>query len=137
MYDDLAWRGSDLPRAVVAHRQPWFAQKVSQCLDDLGVVVLECLEDGADTMAAVVLHAPDLLVVGDLLPRVPAPEVVARTNVLAPATAVVVQVADTGSAPQLLDLGVRVVATRRVPPADVAEAALRSLSQGEGAVTLV
>jgi CheY-like chemotaxis protein len=136
MYDDLRWRGSDQPRVVLAHRQPWFVQKVSACLAASGATVLECVEDGAEAMAAVVVHQPDLLVVSDLLPRVPAAEVVRRTRALAPATLVAVQVSDGGRSAEFVDGGASVVVGRRVPPEDVVEHALSRLDGAEAPLVL-
>lgn len=137
MHHELACRGSDLPRAVVAHRQPWFASKVTDALADRRVSVVECLEDGAEAMAAVVLHQPDLLVVGELLPRVPAAELVRRTRELSPATVIAVQVEDSTHVAQLCEAGAHAAVTRRIPPLEVADAALRCLLDGEEQISLV
>ena len=90
LLDDVDWLGTSAPRAVVVHRHAWVRDEIAAKLGREGIVVVECLEDGADAVAAVVLHQPEVLVLGDLLPRVPAAELTRRCADLAPMTAVVV-----------------------------------------------
>ena len=47
------------PRAVIAHRNAWFRNKMADRLAELDVEVIASAEDGAHAAAAVVLDQPD------------------------------------------------------------------------------
>jgi len=68
---DLMWADSSC-RAVLAHRDVWWRDRVADCLSALGVQVIAQAGDGADVVGVLVVEQPDLVVVQDLLPLLPA-----------------------------------------------------------------
>jgi CheY-like chemotaxis protein len=135
--DTSASLGSDQPRAVVAHRSDWFRGKVAARLHEQGVAVVGSVGDGAAAVAAVVLDQPDLLLVEELMPHLPAGEVLVRARQLAPLTVVGAQVQSPQAAPALLEAGARAVFSRRIPPAEVADALVTFLRGGTETVQLL
>ena len=108
------------PRALLAHRNEWFLDRVSGVLRERGVDVLARLDNGADAIGAAIADQPDLLLVEDTLAMVPGEEVVREVLRYCSGTAVVAQVAYADGMGPMLDAGAVAVHTRRVPPADVA-----------------
>ncbi len=108
-------------RAVLVHRNQWFAGKVAGALAELGVTVVGRLDNGAEAVGVVVAELPDLLLVEDTLPMLPGEQVVREARRFAPDTIVVAQVDYQDRIPALLDAGAVTAFTRRVPPADVAQ----------------
>lgn len=74
------------PTAVVAHRQPWFVEKVALLLDQRGVTVLVRTDNGAEALGAVVAEQPDILLVGDRLAMMTSGELLADAHRFAPCT---------------------------------------------------
>lgn len=108
------------PRCVLAHRDPWFLDRVADALLDQGFAVVARLDNGADAVGAVVAEQPDLLLLGDPVPMMTGHGVVAEALRWSPRTFVAVQTADPGAREELVAAGVGSVFGRSVPPADVA-----------------
>lgn len=118
-------------RAVVVHRNVWFAGKLRDALVAEGVLVVGMPDNGAHGVGMVVAEQPDLLVVEDTLPMVPGEQVVRDTRRFSPATIVVAYVGYDDRIAALLDAGARVACPRRVPPAEVAQQAVALLGKSE------
>jgi CheY-like chemotaxis protein len=108
------------PRAVLAHRNPWFLTKVSSELLVGDVQIAAAVTDGAQAVGVVVAEQPDLLLVEDPLPMLASADVVRKARSYAPTTLVVAQVAYDERIPVLLDAGAALALSRRVTPAQVA-----------------
>jgi CheY-like chemotaxis protein len=111
-------------RVVVAHRNEWFVGKLVGSLQEAGLSVVACVDNGADAIGLAVAEQPDLVLVEDALPMVPGEEVVREVRRYAPSAAITVQVAYDDRVGLFLDAGATSVLTRRVPPAEVAKAML-------------
>ena len=109
-------------RAVVVHRNAWFQGKVAEGLQARGIQVVAQLDNGADAVGTVVAEQPDLLLVEDNIPMQPGPDVIRLSRLYSPDTVIAAHVAYDDRVPVMLEAGARAAYTRRVPPADVAEA---------------
>jgi len=109
-------------RVVLAHRNAWFARKVADTLQDLGIVVVAQFDNGADVVGLAVAEQPDLVLVEETLTMVPGDQVVREVREFCPETIVVAQVTHGARVGALLDAGAAAVWTRSVPPRDVAVA---------------
>ena len=109
-------------RAVIVHRNEWFTGKVVAGLQALGIAVVSQLDNGADAVGTVVAEQPDLLLVEDNIPMQPGPDVVRLARLYSPDTVIAAHVAYDDRVRIMLDAGAQVAYTRRVPPAEVAEA---------------
>ena len=107
-------------RAVIAHRQPWFATKVSAALAERDVTVVAVTDNGARALGIVVAEQPDLVLVEDTLPMLSGAELLAEMTRFAPLTLAAAQVRHGDRIGPLLDAGAKTVFTRQVPPAAVA-----------------
>jgi len=107
-------------RAVIAHRNEWFASKLTADLETHGVEVLARLENGAEAVGLSVAEQPDLLVVEDRLAMLSGEDVVREVRQYAPETLIAAQVAYEDRIGALLEAGADRAYTRRMPPADVA-----------------
>lgn len=116
-------------RAVVAHRQPWFTDKVVGCLQQAGVEVVARTDNGADAVGIVVVEQPDLLLVEETLLMVPGEEVVRETRRYCADAVISAQVPSGDRVGRMLDAGASTVSTRQVPPAEVVEQALALLER--------
>lgn len=110
------------PRVVVAHRNDWFKDKVGRGLRARCMQVVAELSNGADAVGVVLAEQPELLLLEDKLPMQSALEVLAEVRRWAPQTLVTVQVANDWDIGPFLDAGACQAFTRRVPPADIADA---------------
>ena len=110
------------PRAVVVHRNDWFKDKLCAGLRAGGVVVVAALSNGADAVGVVVAEQPDVLLLEDKLPMLGGLDVLAEVRRHAPKTLVTVQVGNDWEIGPFLDAGAHTAFTRRIPPADIAEA---------------
>lgn len=119
--------------AVIAHRHGWFAEKVAQLLEPRGVVVVECTDNGAGALGAVVTEQPDLVLAGDRLAMMTGEALLAETRLFAPGTLRTVQAAD--RQPDALRAGADAVFLRHQPPGDVAEALLSLVTGRPGPAT--
>ena len=106
-------------RAVLAHRNEWFTSKVTRVLQDTGISVVACVDNGADAVGLAVAEQPDLVLVEDCLVMLSGTEVVRSVRRFCPETLVAAQVAHGDRVDALQDAGAAAVFTRRVPPADV------------------
>lgn len=79
------------PTAVVAHRHAWFAEKVTGLLEAQGVTVVECTDNGADALGAIVAEQPDVVLVGERLEMMTGQTLLSETHVFAPCTLRTVQ----------------------------------------------
>jgi len=80
---DLMWAESSC-RAVLAHRDVWWRERVADCLSALGVQVIAKAGDGMDAGGVLVVEQPDLVVVQDLLPLLSGLQVVRQARRYAP-----------------------------------------------------
>lgn len=109
-------------RAIIAHRNAWFTDKVAADLGRRGVTVVATLTNGAEAVGAAVAEQPDLLLVEDSLPMVSGEEVVREVRRFASLTRIGAQVSYDDRIAAMLEAGAHSAYTRRVPPADVAAA---------------
>lgn len=107
------------PRAVLAHRNAWFRDKVRDTLLGAGVDVVVLLDNGADAIGVCVAEQPDLLLVEDKLAMAHGVQVVREVLQHAPRTIAVAQVSYEDEVPELLAAGARTAFPRRVPPVEV------------------
>jgi ActR/RegA family two-component response regulator len=114
-------------RAVVAHRNEWFREKVCADLRLRGLEVLVRTENGAEAVGAAVATQPDVVVVEDRLAMISGEEVVRAVRRYSPDSLVVAQVAYEDRIGTLLEAGADTAYTRRVPPADVSADVVRML----------
>lgn len=112
------------PRALLAHRDGWFADRLRDELTTAGMAVLAVVENGAEAVGLAVAEQPDLVLVEDALPMLTGLDVVREVLACAPATVVGAQVAHDEGVPLMLDAGAAGVWVRRVPPAEVAHGLL-------------
>ena len=120
--------GTAATTVVLVHRNEWFAGKVSEALAEGGCVVLPRLENGADALGLVVAEQPDLVLVEDKIPMVPAARLIQDIRKLCPDTLVAAHVSYGDDVGPMLEAGAAQVFTRQVPPAEVASALLTALT---------
>lgn len=80
--------------AVIAHRHEWFAHRVALLLEAQGVAIIECTDNGADALGAVVAEQPNLLLAGDRLAMVSGDRLLAEARLFAPVTHLAIQASD-------------------------------------------
>ncbi|MCW2621445.1 MAG: hypothetical protein JWL64_1047 [Frankiales bacterium] len=107
-------------RAVIAHRNTWFTGKFAAALAERGIVVVAAVQDGADAVGITIAEQPDLLLVEDVLARLPGSDVVRRVRQLVPDTLCLAQVGADEGLPTMLEAGAQVAWTRKVPPGELA-----------------
>jgi DNA-binding NarL/FixJ family response regulator len=90
-------------------------------LAELGVEVLAEADDGADGLGISIAEQPDLVLVEDRLPSLPALELVAAVREYAGHALVGAQVEHEADVAPLVEAGVNAVFSRRIPPAVMAE----------------
>ena len=112
-------------RAVLAHRDDWFFQRVAGALEDHDVHVVAGTDNGADAVGLIVAEQPDLVLIEDTLSMVTGVEVIREVRRFSPETVVTAQAAYGDRVGQLLDAGATTVFTRRIPPQDVALSLLK------------
>lgn len=115
-------------RVVIAHRNEWFAHKVTEALESSGVRVAAWLDNGADAVGTVIAEQPDVALVEDALAMLSGEQVIAELRDFCPDTVIVTQVAYSDRVGPLLESGAAAVFTRSVPPADVAHQIVELLS---------
>jgi hypothetical protein len=108
-------------RAVIAHRNAWFAGKLAELLAQADVQLLERVDNGADAVGLAVAEQPDLLFVEDNLLMVTGEEVIQEARRFCPGTRIGARVEYGERVGVLLDAGADTVATRQVPPLRVAQ----------------
>jgi CheY-like chemotaxis protein len=126
--------GRTQARAVIAHRNAWFRDKVAGHWAERVVEVVAAVDNGTEAVAALVIEQPDLVLVEDLLPGLDGTEVLARAHTYAPRAVLATQVRHAQSAEPFVLAGAHAVFSRRIPPVDVALEMLRCLNrqqQGE------
>ena len=111
---------SRAPRAIIAHRQEWLVNKLSQSLGAQGVRVVAVTANGAEALGLTVAEQPELLFCGDTLAMMTPAELVAEAALFSPQTVLAAQVAHGALVGELLDAGAHSVVTRQIPPDDVA-----------------
>ncbi len=117
---DLMWADSSC-RAVLAHRDVWWRERVADCLSALGVQVIAKAGDGVDAVGALVVEQPDLIVVQDLLPLLPGLQVVRQARRYAPSSLIAAHLLDSRQAQSFLSAGADVAFSRPDRPGEVAE----------------
>ena len=106
-------------RAVVVHRLEWMRERLAAGLSDHGIAVIGSEQDGAVALGITIAEQPDLLVVEDRLPSVPAVELVRSLKLFAPSTLAAAQVEHPDAGEALIEAGAAAVFSRRIPPQDV------------------
>jgi hypothetical protein len=114
-------------RAVLAHRNEWFVDRVKASLADV-VEVVATPTNGADAVGITVAEQPDLLLVEDTIEMLPCEQVVRAVREFSPQTLVAAQVAYGDRVAPLLEAGAATVFTRQVPPTDVASQLLELMT---------
>ena len=114
-------RGSVPCRAVVVHRNEWFADRLCTELLACDVDVVARLVNGAEAVGASVAEQPDLLLVEDTLPMLGGEDVVREVRRYCPGTQVAAQVEHEGRVAALLQAGAHTAFPRRSQPAEVAQ----------------
>lgn len=135
LHTDVGLAHATRPTAVVAHRHAWFVEKVALLLDDRGVTVVGCTDNGAEALGVVVAEQPDLVLAGDRLAMMTGAALLADTRLFAPWTLRAAQAEDGQQSDALRDVA-HTVFLRHQPPAVVVDAlvALHRGSVGTGAV---
>lgn len=77
--------------AVIAHRHPWFIDKLAAALADCGVTVLVTTDNGAEALGAAVADQPDLLLAGESLAMMSGAALLAEARRFASQTMCVLQ----------------------------------------------
>lgn len=124
------------PRAVLAHRQPWFLDRLTAALRQRGVDVVAVLDDGADALGTAIAEQPDLLLVEGLLPNLGGLELVRAASAGTRRTRLGVQVAHSEAVRSHLEAGADLVFTPSTRPLDVALRLLDLLPDPEPAGTV-
>lgn len=109
------------PRAVVAHRQAWLADRLAAELSAREVDVVHVGDNGADVVGVCVAEQPGLVVVHELLGMRTGPEVVHEIRQFCPRTLVAGYVSHESAAAPLRDAGATCVFTQRMPLGDVVD----------------
>lgn len=107
-------------RVVLAHRNSRFLSAIARTLEDQGVRVLCCTDNGADAVGVIVAEQPDLVLVEDRLDMVAGLDVIREVRCLSPQTLVTAQVGYGERVRPLRDAGASTVFPRDVAPQDVA-----------------
>lgn len=115
-------------RAVVAHRQPWFVEKVTALLAGAGVETVLTTDNGADAVGTIAAEQCDLVLVEDTLAMLSGEHAVREIRQFCPSAIVVAQVGYSDRVPALLEAGATIVVTRQVPPVEIVKESLRLLS---------
>lgn len=105
--------------AVIAHRHAWFTDRLAMLLGGYGVTVLECTDNGAEALGAVIAEQPDVLLVGDRLEMMPGHELLAQARLHAGNTLLAAQAMDQEQA--RYEAVADAVFLRRHPPGDIAD----------------
>lgn len=116
------------PRAVVAHRQPWFVEKVTELLTSSAVEIVLATDNGAEAVGTVAAEQCDLVLVEDTLAMLSGEHTVREVRQFCPTAVIVAHVAYSDRIPPLLEAGASTVFTRQVPPAEIVQESLRLLS---------
>jgi CheY-like chemotaxis protein len=111
----------DRPRAVLVHRNAWVRDKLTLHLAELGVQVLAEAEDGAEGLGIAIAEQPDVVLLEDRLPSLPAVELVAGVREYVPEALVAAHVEHKEDVPALVEAGASAVFSRRVPPEVIAD----------------
>jgi CheY-like chemotaxis protein len=112
---------SDRPRAVLVHRNAWLRDKLTLQLAELGVHVLAEAEDGAEGLGIAIAEQPDIVVLEDRLPSLPAVELVAALREYVEGALVAAHVEHQEDVAALVEAGADAVFSRRIPPAVMAD----------------
>lgn len=115
-------------RAVVAHRQPWFVEKVTGLLAGSGVEIVLVTDNGADAVGTVAAEQCDLVLVEDTLAMLSGEQTVREIRQFCPSALIVAHVAHGDRIPAFLEAGATTVVTRQVPPVEIVQESLRLLS---------
>ena len=107
--------------AVVAHRHPWFVDKLTLLLGGHSVTVLVSTDNGAEALGAVVAEQPDIVLVGDRLAMMPGRALLAETRLYAPSALLAAHASDPQEA-DALRAAADSVFLRHHAPAVIAEA---------------
>lgn len=121
-------RDAEPRRAVVAHRNEWFAGRVCAGLEARGFTVVARLDNGAEVVGIAVAEQPDLLLVEDRLAMLSGEDVVREVRRYAPVTLIAAQVAYEDRIGPMLEAGATTAYTRRVPPLEVVSDVVRLLA---------
>jgi CheY-like chemotaxis protein len=121
---------SALPcRAVVAHRNAWFTDRLRDGLDAAGVEVVAALDNGAEAVGVCVGEQPDLVVVEERLVMLTGAETVREVRRYVPHALIAAHVGYSDGEARMLEVGASTAYSRQVPPADVAADLVRLLAR--------
>ncbi len=112
----FTWR----PTVLLAHRNRWLTDRLTESLVEGGAEVVGTVQDGAQAVGFAVAELPDLVLVEAALPRLTGSQVIRQVHQHAPDIALTAQVDDVGGVGALLAAGARAAYSRRLPPADLA-----------------
>lgn len=118
--NQVEWMRPPGPTAVIAHRHAWFVDRLVQLLGRYGVTVLECTDNGAQALGAVIAEQPDVLLVGDGLAMMPGRALLAQARLHAENTLLAAKAMDQEQT--TYEALADAVFLRRHPPGDIAEA---------------
>jgi CheY-like chemotaxis protein len=116
-------------RAVVAHRNEWFVDRLCGDLSRRGVEVVGRFDNGAEAVGVAVAEQPDLVVVEDRLAMVSGEDVVREVREYVPTALIAAQVAYEDRIAVMLAAGADSAYARRVPPVDISIDLVRMLSE--------
>jgi CheY-like chemotaxis protein len=120
----------EAPTAVVAHRHPWFSEKVVELLRREDVDVVEDhLDNGADAVGVAVAEQPDLVMVEDGLLMMPGEEVVREMRRFCERTLIAARADGPDRRAALLAAGADTVTTRGATPLEAVRQALSLLAR--------
>ena len=106
--------------AVIAHRHGYYAATLARCLEQLGVHVLHCSDNGPDALAAVIAEQPSGLFVSDQLVMMTGRDLLRDASAFAPHTVLAAHTS-AGQELELFEAGAKVVFPRARPAADLAD----------------
>lgn len=106
---------------LLAHRNQWFLDRVTDVLTQHGLTVIGTVDNGADAVGCAVAEQPDAVLIADSLAMLPGEDVVRELRKYCASSRLFAQVEHSDRVGALLEAGASAVFTRRVPPKDVAE----------------
>lgn len=95
---ELAREAGPLPvpavSVVIVHRHAWWADKVASHLAARRVSVVECTDNGADALGAVIAEQPDIVLAGDRFEMMTVDMLLAEIRLFAPSALCALQAGD-------------------------------------------
>jgi CheY-like chemotaxis protein len=116
-------------RALLAHRHPWFTERLAELLQEAGVDVVAQAANGADAVGIAVAEQPELVLVEDSLLMLPADEAVREIRKYCPHAVIAVRVSGQDRAGLMLEAGADTVLARQLRPEEVVSQVLAARVQ--------